>query len=124
MKRLCISLILLIASVSLSLAQSPVITQPYGATVLNSSSTIASTNTFQSIWAASTSKTGRVDCIIQNNGSASMFIFFGAMVNATTPNSLTLTSGSIFKCGNNGTILKDQISITGTSGDNFFAIQY
>lgn len=124
MKRLAISFILLIASVSMALAQSPVVTKPYGATINNSSGSISVTNTFQSIWIASTANTGRVDCLIQNKGSNSMYLYFGNIVNATTPNSLTLGSGTSFRCGNNGTILKDQISITGTSGDTFFAIQY
>lgn len=124
MKRLLLGFIILIAGASLALAQSPVTTQPYGATVLNSSSSIASTNTFQSLWSASTVSTGRVDCLIQNKGSNSMYVYFGAIANATTPNSYILGANTSFRCGNNGTILKDQISITGTSGEQFFAIQY
>lgn len=55
MKRLIAFTTLLWAlGASLALAQSPVITQPYGANNYNDSSTITATNTFQSIWAAST----------------------------------------------------------------------
>ena len=123
MKRLLIALLLIGASFS-AYAQSPVITQPYRANNHNDSSTITATNTFQSIWAASTAITGRTDCIIQNNGAASMFVHFGPIANATTPNSLTLAAGGIFRCANSGVITKDQISITGTISQEFFAIQY
>jgi len=124
MKRLLLSLVLLIAGASLALAQAPVTTVPYGAVVHNDSTAIITTNTFQSIWSASGSLTGRTDCIIQNNGAASMYVYFGPIADATTPNSLILAAGTIFKCGNNGVITKDQISITGTSTQRFFAIQY
>ena len=124
MKRLWLSLLLLAASVSMSLAQSPVTTYPYTTAIFNSSANVISTNTFQSIWAASTNLTGRTDCIIQNNGAASMYVYFGPIANATTSNSLTLAAAGIFRCGNSGVVTKDQISITGTSGQRFFAIQY
>lgn len=124
MKRLWLSLLLLAASVSMSLAQSPVTTYPYTTTISNSSANVTTTNTFQSIWAASANLTGRTDCIIQNNGAASMYVYFGPIANATTPNSLILAAAGIFRCGNSGVVTKDQISITGTSGQRFFAIQY
>ena len=123
MKRLLLALLILGASLP-ALAQSPVTTYPYTTTISNSSANITSTNTFQSIWAASTNLTGRTDCIIQNNGAASMYVYFGPIANATTPNSLTLAAAGIFRCGNSGVVTKDQISITGTSGQRFFAIQY
>ncbi len=123
MKRLLLALLILGASLP-ALAQTPVITQPYGANNHNDSSTITATNTFQSIWAASTQSTGRTDCVIQNNGAANMFIFFGPIANATTPSSLTLVPAGIFKCANSGVVIKDQISITGTISQEFFAIQY
>lgn len=108
----------------MSLAQSPVTTYPYTTTISNSSANVTTTNTFQSIWAASANLTGRTDCIIQNNGAASMYVYFGPIANATTPNSLILAAAGIFRCGNSGVVTKDQISITGTSGQRFFAIQY
>jgi hypothetical protein len=124
MKRLLLSLIALALGVSLAYAQSPVYTKPFGANSANSSGTIAVTNTFQSIWAASVATTGRSDCIIQNNGAASMFLYFGPIASATNATSLTLVAGAIFRCGNNGVIIKDQISITGTATQAFFAIQF
>lgn len=122
MKSLIVLFLLL--GFSFAQAQSPVITKPYGVTNHNDSSTITATNTFQSIWAAASSNTGRVDCIIQNNGAANMFIFFGPIASAATPSSLTLVPAGIFKCANSGVITKDQISITGTADQEFFAIQY
>jgi len=124
MKRLLLALSFLIVGASFAYAQSPVITQPYQSTISQSSLTIGVTNTFQSLWAANTAGIGRVDCIIQNNGAASMYIYFGPIANATTPNSLILTSGSIFKCANSGVMSKDQISVTGTAGQRLFAITY
>jgi len=124
MKRLLLALLILGASLAPSYAQSPVTTYPYTTTISNSSANVATTNTFQSIWAASANLTGRTDCIIQNNGAASMYVYFGPIANATTPNSLTLAAAGIFRCGNSGVVTKDQISITGTSGQRFFAIQY
>jgi hypothetical protein len=125
MKRLWLSLLLLAASVSMSLAQSPVTTYPYGVTSHNDSTTVASTNTFQSIWIASGSNTGRSGCAIQNNGSATMYVYFGPIANATTPNSIKLSTGQSLNCETvGGVVIKDQVSITGTSGDRFYASQY
>lgn len=121
MKRLWLSLFLLIASVSYSLAQTPVVTQTSKFSNANASADISSTNTFQSIWA---SNSNRNDCVIQNNGAASMYIYFGAIASATTPNSLSLAANGTFRCANSGIVVSDQISITGTSGQRFFAIQY
>lgn len=125
MKRLWFSLIFLIASVSYSLAQSPVITQPKPVNTGTYSSTISVTNTFQSVLAASTSTTGRVGCLIQNNGSNKMYVFFGPIANATSSNSIQLSAGQTVNCETwGGTVLKDQVSITGTSGESFYAAQY
>ena len=123
MKRLLLALLTALGVSSACYAQSPVETQPYGVNVANASGTITATNAFQSIWAASTTTRGRADCTVQNNGAASMYIYIGPIANATTPNSLTLASGAIFNCGRNGVVIKDQISITGTISQNFFAIQ-
>lgn len=123
MKRLLLSLFILVASVSLSLAQNPVTTLPYGVTISNASGTINSTNTFQSVLPASSNTTGRTDCLIQNIAASNMFIYFGSPTLATTTNSLTLASGATFRCNNGGVVIKNQISITGTSGQRFFAVQ-
>lgn len=125
MKRLLVFLVASIIGVSLAYAQNPVVTRPYGATISNASSIIISTNIFQSIFPASTTTTGRVDCIIQNLDLANdMYLHFGPIVGALTINSLTLAAGSNpYYCNNNGVVIKDQISITGIISNNFFAIQ-
>lgn len=122
MKRILIALLLCVSTNAY--AQTPVVTQPYTASISAASKTIGSTNVFQSILSASTQTTGRVDCIVQNKAASnSMSLFFGPIANATTPNSLSLAAGAIFRCANSGVVIKDQISITGTSGDAFFALQ-
>lgn len=124
MKRFLLSLLLIVGSVSISLAQNPVVTQPYGATSYISPDAIVTTNTFQRIWRASTATTGRVGCIIQNNSATNkMFVYFGAIANATTPNSLQLAAGASLTCTAGVIVLKDEISITGTAGDRYYGAQ-
>jgi len=123
MKRILFALVLLFASPSW--AQQVIQTQPLGNTSTNASSTITVTNTFQSIFAQSTSDRGRTGCTIQNNsvGGNNMFVFFGAIASATSPTSVQLTPGQSVNCEVGGIVLKDQVSITGTAGDQFFAAQ-
>lgn len=101
-----------------ALAQSSVITQPLPRTTHNVGSTITVTNTFQSVFGSST---GRVFCTIQNNGANTMWVFFGAVASATKGTSVVLAAGQAVYCGVNGVTLSDQVSITGTSGDAFYA---
>jgi len=104
-------------------AQNLVVTQPYGVTTQNSSGTIAETNTFQSIWAASSNTRGRAGCTVQNNGAATQYVFFGPIADATTPTSIKLIAGASVSCNQGGVVLKDQVSITGTADDTFYAGQ-
>lgn len=123
MKRLGLAL-LLWALVVPSYAQNPVVTTPYAVTSSNNSSTISVTNTFQSIWVANTGNRGRAGCTIQNNGTHNMNVFFGPITNATLNNSIVIAAnGGYVLCVNGGIVLQDQVSITGTSGDAFFAAQ-
>lgn len=125
MKRFLLITALLIGSVSLAFGQSPVVTQPKPVNTGTYSSAISVTNTFQSVLAASTSTTGRVGCLIQNNGSNKMYVFFGPVASAITSNSVQLNSGQTVNCESvGGAVLRDQVSITGTSGDRFYASQY
>lgn len=121
MKRLAL-LLFLALGVSLAYAQQPVITHPYNITSNNASSTIAVTNTFQSIWAASASTTGRVGCTVINYGSSTMWVFFGPIANATKATSIQLAANQAVYCGFNGVVNRDQVSITGTAADAFVAI--
>lgn len=123
MKRFLLAFLLLVSGVSYAYSQSPVITQPYGSTTLNSSSTITVTNTFQSIWIASGGNTGRVGCTIQNNGTHNMYVYFGPIASATTTNSILISAGQSVNCNSGSVILKDQVSITGTANDVFYAAQ-
>ena len=116
MKKIILILALLMPVAAM--AQTPVVTKPAGVTSNNSSSTIAATNTFQSIFAANTNRTA---CTIQNLGTHSMFVFFGPIANAISNNSVTLVAGDSVRCNNGNIVLQDQVSITGTLGDAFFA---
>jgi hypothetical protein len=88
----------------------------------NASSTITTTSTFQSIWPAQS----RSSCLIQNNGTHTMYVFFGPIASATTAHSYQLTTsatppGQSISCNNGVTVIQDQISITGTTADAFYA---
>jgi hypothetical protein len=101
-----------------------VVTSPSGVNSTNSSSTISVTNVFQSVFAASSSpNTGRKACMVQNTGSGTQYVYFGAIADATTPASQKLTAGQIAYCNLGGVVIRDQVSITGTGGDTFFAVQ-
>jgi hypothetical protein len=92
-----------------------------GVTSSNLSGTITTTNTFQSLQVPTTSRKG---CTIQNNGTHTMYVYFGPVANATTGAALALSAGQPAFCavGLGGVgVLTDQISITGTSGDAYFA---
>lgn len=120
MKRFLLIVALLIGSVSFASAQSPVVTQPKSLASQNYSSTIAVTNTFQSVLTSSSSRYG---CTLQNNGTNSMYVYFGAIANATTAKSVKLAAGQSVNCNLGGIVLQDQVSITGTSGEAFYASQ-
>jgi hypothetical protein len=121
MKRLFLILALLLCSATFSFAQTtPVTTQPKSVVSYNNSSTIGVTNTFQSIWAVNLS---RVACTVQNNGTHNMWVFFGPIANATENSSVLLQAGQSVSCNSGNIILQDQVSITGTASDVFFAAQ-
>lgn len=114
-----------LAIANLAFAQNPVITQPFKSdNITNSSTTIAITNTFQSIWAASTTNIGRTGCTVQNTGTNPMYVFWGAIADATTAKSVKLLAGQSVTCSVNGSVLRTQVSITGTATETFYAAQY
>jgi hypothetical protein len=133
MKRLIFTLMALVLSVCYAAAQAPVLTMPFGTQTTNSSSTIAVTNTFQSIWTpppgvagtpgVATNAQGRSACTVQNNGINTMYVFFGPIASATLAKSIKLAAGQFVQCNVGGAVLQDQVSITGTSGDAFYAAQ-
>lgn len=124
MKRLILTIILSLGlGASLALAQTPTVTQTYPLVISPNAASITSSSAFQSVFPASTQTTGRVDCLIQNKSSNSMYLYFGPATSATSPNSVTLAAGGIFRCANSGVVIRNQISIGGTSGDRFFFAQ-
>src|SRR5665213_23164 len=86
----------------------------------NASSTIAATNTFQSLWVANIARTS---CAVQDTGTNSQWVFFGPLASATKAKSVLLASGQSAYCNNQGVVNTDQVSITGSIGDGFFASQ-
>lgn len=105
------------------------------ATTTQSSSTIAVTNTFQSVIAAATGfgSGQRKGCLIQNQGSNVMYVFFGAIAGATTgksiqlqpPQSSPVIQGGTVSCTIGNAVLQDQVSITGTSTEAFvYTVNY
>lgn len=123
MKRLAIFTLLVLGSVAHAQTPNPVTTQPKGVTTLNSSGTIAVTNTFQSIWPKSTNVQGRLSCTVQNTGSNTMYVFFGPLADATAAKSVSLSAGQSVSCLNGVVVLQDQVSITGVGGETFYAAQ-
>lgn len=114
-----------------SWGQVPVLTAPNGVSSSNSSGTITVTNTFQQIFASAIGGTRvRQGCLIQNNGSNTMWVFAGPLASATKATSYTLippaagVQGGSFSCSTGaGSVLQDQISITGTATETFTAAQ-
>lgn len=113
---------LLIACAIPAQAQTTVVTQPQPVTTGNKSGTIASGGTYQQILPADTSTRGRVGCTVINNGTHTMYVFFGPIASATHNTSVQLTAGQPAYCSTgNGGVLKDQVSIDGTTSDVFYA---
>ena len=98
MKRIALAVMLLFIAVP-AFGQGVVKTQPQNVGIAaNGSSTITASSTFQSIFAALTGSQYRTSCTIQNNGNKTMFVFFGAIANATTGKSVTITPGQSVSC--------------------------
>ena len=116
MRAFLFALLLLLAPSAL--AQNPptkLSTQP------NASSTIIGTNSFQPVFAQNG---GRGGCTIQNNGSATMYVFFGPLANATLTNSIQVPATFSLYCNLGPVVLGDQVSITGTATQAYYAEQW
>lgn len=88
------------------------------ATSTNASSTITLGGSYQSVFA---SNTKRQACTIQNNGTHTMWVFFGPIASATHNTSIALAAGQSVNCDSGLITLTDQVSIDGTTSDVFFA---
>ena len=73
------------------------------------------------MWAVSTASRGRVACTVINQGTNPMYVFAGPIASATIAKSVKLTAGQAFYCNIGQVVLKDQISITGTATETFYA---
>lgn len=113
-----LSLVLLLLAPISALAQSTVRTTPFGVVSVNLSSTVVSTGVFQSV---QTANSERKSCLIQNNGSNDMRVYFGPIASATAATAVKLSSGSSVNCTAGGIVVTDQVSITGTTADAFVA---
>lgn len=123
MKHLCLIVALLLAPVA-ALAQSA----PYIAFTTQATGTISVTNTAQSVLAKTGFGVTRQGCLIQNEGTNVMYVFFG-----TTPPSVgdgwfriqppqtspVIQGGTISCAVGGGTVAGDQVWIAGTSGEKF-----
>lgn len=92
---------------------------------------IAVTNTFQVALAlnsttAPSGATGtRSSCLLQNNGTHNMFVYFkksGGVIASLTAALVLLPSYTINCLNTAGQILQEEIDITGTSGDTYALI--
>jgi len=89
---------------------------------VNASGTITVTDTFQSVFAANPTRTG---CKVQNNGAAAMYVYSGPIASATKDSSYQIVAAqSSFDCAIGFGVQTDQISITGTSTQKFYANQW
>jgi hypothetical protein len=111
----------LLAATILLLCVSSVWAQSIPVPSINLSGTITSTNTFQSIQGKTNNRLG---CTIQNpaTNSNNQWVYFGTLTSATKSASVLLQPGQSVNCAvNTDNVLGDPVSITGTSGDAFFA---
>lgn len=94
-------------------------TSPSGVTT--TMATAAPTATmFSSILAASTTRKG---CLVQNTGSTTGYVYFGATGSATTGNSFLLQPNSTVNCTTYaGSVLTDNVAATCASGTCAFVI--
>lgn len=99
-------------------AQQTVITKPFGVTTsLPATNTITSTDVFQTVFPAG----NRSSCTIQNKGSNSMWVCFTSRSSCTKANSIKLSTEKSVGCIAGSVVLKDEVSVLGTSGDEFYA---
>ena len=115
MKRLTVSLLSLLAFCAPALAQAP---YPWNLNTVTINSTISVTSTFQSALAVQSG--GRHGCLIQNTGTHTEYVYFGAIASATTSNAFQISPGQTISCASvYGVIAQDAVNITGTAGDGY-----
>lgn len=136
-QRLFTALLLCLLSGGAVAQQAPPVTT-YGGQAYsgNSSSTIASTNVWQKIWSAPTNDSPRKGCLVLNQGTHTMWVYFqgpgvatpsgsGSEASAVPLNAAASSgaAGGWVGCTVGGAVLQDTIWVTGTSGDAYYAAQ-
>ena len=125
------------AIAGIAVAQQIVTPQPFPTRMATAGSgSVATTNTFQSIFASVTRDADnpnalRRGCLIINVSTNVQYVFFGPITNATTVQSVPLNpatvagraGGSVTCAAVGGGVNQDQISITGTAPNQFIALQ-
>lgn len=119
MRRILFLLALLFSAPVFAQIGQPTNNYPLPRVVTNVSSTIAVTNTFQSLMSANAN---RLNCTIQNTGTNAMYVFFGAAADATTATSAKLTAGQSAYCAVGDTNYQGAVVITGTATETFYAV--
>jgi ABC-type amino acid transport substrate-binding protein len=115
-------LILSIIGAAALLALAPrVRAQNAPAAAINASTTIAVTNTFQTVFSRNPSRQG---CSIQNTGTNSMYVYFDVAANATIAKSVKLSAGNSVTCNIGNTTLLNAVVITGTATETFYAAEW
>ena len=108
---------ILAAAIAVCLCSPAGATSPLGATTTTATSTISVTNTFQVALAGNTYRNA---CLIQNTGTHTEYVYFGATGSATTSNAFPISPGQTISCATvNGLVLTDIVNITGTAGDGY-----
>lgn len=103
---------------ALALLASAALAQIKPQSSVNLASTLAATGPFQSIAVYDANRSG---CTVQNTSANAQYVFFGPIASATIAKSVKLLSGQSVGCNAGPLVLTDQISISGTSGDTFYA---
>ncbi len=111
-------------------AQQAVVTSPAPGTTAggNASSTIATLNVFQRVFAAAGASQGepaRRGCTIQNNDVNNMWVTEGiGAAGSTKAAAVVVAPGGVYTCTIWGVVLTGEIDITGTATGAFYAAQY
>lgn len=118
--------LLLAALPSLALAQGAPTSFPPTLTGTVVSGTIATSNTFQNVWAAVPlgGQQRRLGCALQNQGTGNMQVFFGPIASATTSNSFNLAVGATIYCNLGDPVLQNEVNILGALGYHWVGISF
>jgi hypothetical protein len=92
---------------------------PFGAFAVNTSGTVGNTASFQLILNQNTQRRG---CEFQNQGTATMYVYFGNTANTAT--AIKVTSGNQLLCGTNDIVMQDPIYLQGTNSTDAWQLTW